>query len=151
MVGQITNAFRSRQTINPKTVLGFYATVLGLLLTATVGAVGILAQTGTRTDLIPWLLTFGAVFLVLLILGVFVVTLIDPSKLMLTQVTGSEYAAIQHRAIIGDSTVGELVGLPEALSGLADPPTGDFMVMLPEKSGSGDLIEPEPEPANEEQ
>jgi hypothetical protein len=87
-------------------VLGFYATVLGLMLTAAVAAVGVLAATDTSTNLIPWLLGFAGAVVVLLLLGVFIVTLVDPSHLMLGQISGSEYVEIQ-RATLGDSTRGE--------------------------------------------
>ena len=108
----ITRAVASRQTVNPRTVLAFYGTVLGLTFGAILGAVAILASTDTATYLIPWLLGFGGIILVLLLVAVFVVTLKDPSKLMLGQITGTEYAAI-HRAILGSSSTGEHLALIE--------------------------------------
>ncbi|MFG2037530.1 hypothetical protein [Dactylosporangium sp. NPDC048998] len=95
MLKEVTEAVRGRQTINPRTVLGFYATVLGLLLAAVVSGSAVLASTKTATWLIPWLILFAAVMFVALIAGVFVITLIDPSKLMLTQISGTEYATIR--------------------------------------------------------
>lgn len=108
MVSELTRAFQRRQTINPRTVLGFYATVLGLLLTACVAGVAVLATTKTSTYLIPWLLGFAALMVLLLLGGVFLVTLNDPTKLMLGQISGMEYAEIR-RAVIGDSVTGERV------------------------------------------
>lgn len=107
MLTQVTNAVRQRQAINPKTVLGFYATILGLLFAGTVSCVAVLASSGTDTFLIPWLVVFCAIVLVLLLSGVFIITLIDPSKLMLTQVSGADYLAIQQRTVVGDSLSGE--------------------------------------------
>jgi len=98
---------RLTKTSSPKTVLGFYATVLGFLLLACVIAVIGLAQTGTATYLIPWILLFGGGVFVALLAGVFVITLIDPSKLMLGKVSGFEYA-VMHRVKIGDSLSGEI-------------------------------------------
>jgi hypothetical protein len=109
VITQITDTIKGRQTINPKTVLGFYATVLGILLAGGVSATGFLATTDTATWLLPWILGFCAGVFVLLLVGVFAITLIDPSKLMLSQVSGTEYAAIQQRVILGDSTSGERV------------------------------------------
>lgn len=108
MITELTNAIRSRQVSNPRTVLGFYAGVLGLLLTAAVAAVGVLASTKEDTSLIPWLLGFAGLVVLLLLIGVFIVTLIDPSKLMLGQITGTEYANI-HRVVLGDSDQGSRV------------------------------------------
>jgi hypothetical protein len=102
----VTTAVRSRQTINPKNVLGFYATVIGLVLGATVGAALVLAETHTSTNLIPWILGIGLAISVLVAVGVFIINLTDPSKLMLGQITGTEYVAIQ-RAVLGDSLTGE--------------------------------------------
>lgn len=107
----MTQAVRGRQTINPRTVLGFYATVLGLMLTGTVAAVGVLASTKTYTTLIPWLLGFAGIMLFLLLSGVFIITLINPSHLMLGQITGTEFAEIQRTTTLGDSTHGERVVL----------------------------------------
>ena len=97
---------RSRYTENPRTVLAFYATVLGLVLAAVLGCVWILASTGVRTGAIPWLLGFAGAVFVALVAGVFVVTLVDPSKLMLGRVSGTEYAEIQS-VRLGDSRTGE--------------------------------------------
>ena len=117
----VWNAVHAKRTVNPKTVLAFYATVLGILLGATVTAVAILAKAHVREDLIPWLLGFAAIMVLALVMGVFIVTIIDPSKLMLTQVTGTEYAAIQRHVVVGDSATGERIGLePGALSGIID-------------------------------
>lgn len=108
MIAELTSAIRARQYSNPRTVLGFYAAVLALLLTGDIAAVGVLASTKVSTFLIPWLLAFAGTVLFLLLIGVFIVTLIDPSKLMLGQITGSEYATI-HRIVLGDSDSGQRV------------------------------------------
>jgi hypothetical protein len=105
MIVELTNAIRSRQISNPRTVLGFYAGVIALLLAGDVAAVGVLASAKIETFLIPWLLGFAGAMILLLLLGVFIVTLIDPSKLMLGQITGTEYADI-HRITLGDSDSG---------------------------------------------
>jgi hypothetical protein len=97
---------RRRYTENPRTVLGFFATVLGLILAADIAAVATLAYADVKTGLIPWLLGFAGVVFVALVGAVLVIALVDPSKLMLGRVTGSEYAEIQ-RLTLGDSRAGE--------------------------------------------
>jgi hypothetical protein len=106
MITELTNAIRSRQVSNPRTVLGFYAGVLAIVLAGDVTAVGVLASTKVAISLIPWLLGFAALLVLLLLAGVFIVTLVDPSKLMLGQITGTEYANI-HRVVLGDSDSGQ--------------------------------------------
>ena len=129
LVVEVWRAVKDKQTSSPRTVLGFYATVIGILVSACVAAAGVLAKTGTATDLIPWVLGFGGLVLLLVLVGVFIVTLIDPSKLMLGHVTGSEYAEI-HRVALGDSGAGEKLEivavltkalLTQAGEGTADP------------------------------
>lgn len=112
MISNVTQAVASRQTVNPRTVLAFYGTVLALLFAAIVGAIAVLASTDTATYLIPWLLGFGGLVFLLLISGVFAITLRDPAKLMLGQITGTEYVAI-HKAILGSSMTGEHIALVE--------------------------------------
>ena len=142
MVTQVTNAVRGRQTINPRTVLGFFATVLGILLAGTSAVVGFLVTSKVQTELVPIILAFAGGTFLLLIIAVFVVTLVDPSKLMLTQVTGTEYAAIQQHTVIGDSVRGETAEV--ILDSV--PITADSVISLP----SGEVSNPsEPPPSGE--
>ena len=107
MIGELTRAVRSRQAVNPRTVLGFYATVIGLVLVASALIVAALITSDEYGWLIPWILIFAGVLVVALVVGVFAVSLSDPSRLMLTQVTGSEYAEIQRFVVLGSSATGE--------------------------------------------
>ena len=102
----LTATVQSRQIASPKTVLGFYAGVLVILDSASLIGVGVLAETHTMVWLIPWILGFAAVAFLLLVGGVFAVNLLDPGKLMLGQITGSEYVAM-HSMPLGDSLSGE--------------------------------------------
>jgi hypothetical protein len=104
----VVNAIRTRQTTQPKTVLGFFWSSLALILGLCVTAVLILAKTNTMTNLIPFILGFGGVVFVLVLAGVFIVMLADPTKLMLGQVSGTEYFE-GHRIRLGDSERGEHV------------------------------------------
>ena len=96
----------SRRTESPRTILAFHATVIGILLTFDLGVVVSLATTGAADWLIPWVLGIGFTCAVAYAVAVFMVAKNDPSKLMLGQVTGQEYAEIQ-RVVLGDSTTGE--------------------------------------------
>jgi hypothetical protein len=116
VLAEVTSAVRNRHTVNPKTILGYFAIVLGLLLTATVGATGTLAATGVYTDAIPWILGFAGFVFLFLLIGPFVVAWKDPSKLMLTQVTGTEYVQIQQRRLLGDSDQGERLELESLMT-----------------------------------
>ena len=135
MTPQITNAFRSRQTISPRSVLGYFATVLASLLTASIPAIAILASHEDWSYLIPWILIFDAAVVLLLIAGPFIVAMIDPSKLMLTHVTGTEYAVIQQGSLVGDSRMGEVqTGTRAVLT--EDAPTIEGNLSLEEDSTS---------------
>jgi hypothetical protein len=103
---RLITSVQSRRIASPKTVLGFYAGVLAIVDSAALIATGVLSQTHTMTWLIPWILGFAAVVFVLLVGGVFAVNLLDPAKLMLGQISGSEYVAIQSLHL-GDSLSGE--------------------------------------------
>ncbi len=105
-VTELSRAMQSRRTENPKTVLAFFATVLGLVLTAVVAAAAVLAGKESLSHLVPWVLGFGGLASVALVGGVLTLAVLDPSKLMLGQVTGTEYAEIQ-RVTLGDSRTGE--------------------------------------------
>lgn len=109
MIRELTRAVTSRQAVNPRTVLGFYATVIGLALGACVFTVATLRSSEQYGWLIPWILAFGGLLVIALVAGVFVISLSDPSKLMLTQVTGSEYAEIQKYVVLGSSATGERI------------------------------------------
>lgn len=96
----------SRRTESPRTILAFHATVIGILLTFALGATATLAWSGSMDWLIPWILGLGFLTASGYAGAVFWVAKDDPSKLMLGQVTGHEYAEIQ-RVVLGDSTTGE--------------------------------------------
>ncbi len=102
-----TRSVRQSQRESPRTVLAFFATTLGLLLAFIGGTVAVLARYKTHTEAIPFLLIFGGLAFLMLVVGVFYIIMFrDPSSLMLGQVTGSEYVEIQ-RVQLGDSRAGE--------------------------------------------
>ena len=134
LIAHLTKAVQGRQTVNPRTVLGFLATVLGLVLAASISGIAIIASTKVATYLIPWLLLFCAILSVCLIAGVFIVTVLDPSRLMLGQVTGTEYAEIQ-KMVLGDSIRGERPVL--AVEGVAKSEIVEAVPTVITDSGDG--------------
>jgi hypothetical protein len=107
-VHQFTRAIRSGEYKSPKTVLGFFAGMIGIAATVLISAVWLLERTPSLRYLIPIALAlFLMVFLFVLIIVV-VITMKDPSKLMLGQISGRDYAEIQ-KVTLGDSSSGERV------------------------------------------
>ncbi|MEO0515591.1 MAG: hypothetical protein AAF086_09930 [Planctomycetota bacterium] len=90
----------------PKTVLGFFAIVIGIATTGiSILVATISAQAGLHY-LIPWILGFGGFLICGTIAGVFIAAWQDPTRLMLGQVSGSEF--IQNRKLsLGDSDSSE--------------------------------------------
>ena len=104
MAGTI-ESIRSSKTYNPKTFLAYFATALGLVLFGATTLCSVLAWTKTAVWLIPLVFCFVGLVVLFLLVGIFIVMLVDPSKVMLTQVSGTEYVEIQ-RATLGDSSTG---------------------------------------------
>jgi hypothetical protein len=105
----------------PRTVLGFCVAVFGIVVAGSFAVVIPLARYGDLRYLIGWILGFDGALTVLMLATVFLIVWKDPMRLMLGQITGSEF--IQHRRLVmGDSTAGEepetiLVQLPKVNAG----------------------------------
>jgi hypothetical protein len=98
-------AIRSKQSTAPRTVLGF---VIGMFSVVTVAAVGVtyaLVDSGS-SSLVPYVLAFIGLLAVGLIVAVLAIAWKDTSRLMLGQITGSEYESIR-RLTMGNSSTGE--------------------------------------------
>jgi hypothetical protein len=107
-VHEVTRAIRGGEYKSPKTVLGFFAGMIGIAATVLISSIWILEGTSSLRYLIPVILAvFLALFLFVLI-SVIVITVKDPSKLMLGQISGRDYAEIQ-KITLGDSSSGERV------------------------------------------
>lgn len=139
---------RSNRTENPKTVLAFFATVLGIVLTAVVLATGLLVRKGGYESAVTAVLVFGGALAVLLIGAVFTLTVKDPSKLMLGQVTGTEYAEIQ-RVTLGDSSSGERtatllpgMGAPLVIESVEPTEKDDNVIQGAALESHDDAVEP---------
>ena len=89
-------------------MLGFYAGVLAIIEVGCIAAIAVLASTDSLRYLVPYVLAFAA-FLVVVLIGIVVaINLIDPTKLQLSPVTGSEFIEYQ-RMTLGDSKSGDTV------------------------------------------
>lgn len=97
-----------RTTSNPRTILAFWGVALSVIVSGTVGTVGFLASSESRYLVLPTLI-FGGTLIVAIIVGLFVLCIVKPQRLMLGQISGTEYVAIEQR-IYGDSDNGEFVG-----------------------------------------
>jgi hypothetical protein len=107
-VHQFTRAIRSGEYKSPKTVLGFFAGMIGIAATVLISAIWLLERTPSLRYLVPiTLVVFLMIFLFVLI-SVLVITMKDPSRLMLGQISGRDYAEIQ-KVTLGDSSSGERV------------------------------------------
>jgi hypothetical protein len=77
------------------------------VLTASCVAAAIALVSTGSSGLIPFVLGFGAIVTVALGGAILVITWKDPSRLMLGQITGHEYAAIRRELTFGDDVSGE--------------------------------------------
>ncbi|WP_284744598.1 hypothetical protein [Amycolatopsis sp. RTGN1] len=131
--GELTRQVAQRSTTSPRNVLGFYASVLGIILTGTVGIVTTLATTDTYVACIPWVLGFSGFLIVLTIISVLYINIKHPANLMLGQVSGSEYAEISRVMVLGNDMAGERKVVIAESGVVADsPPPGHLGRALPE-------------------
>ena len=124
---QATRGIASGEYSRPKSVLGFYGILVGLLVTAMVSLVCVDLVYGRGVT--PYV-TAGLIFLgaltVLIVVGVFVVNITAPQKLMLGTITGSEHREIQ-QLTQGDNVSGERLEmiLPPGIEPTKALPSGE--------------------------
>lgn len=97
-----------RHTVNPRTVLGFYATIISVVFAGVLASVTTLAINDVATWLIPWILGVGFMIVISVIGVVAFINIKKPANLMLGQISGREYAEIS-RVTLGDDQSGERV------------------------------------------
>jgi hypothetical protein len=120
--------FRTTQSgehSEPKTVLGFYASVLAIVEVGVVAAIAVLASQKELRHLIEPVLIFGGVVLVALIGVVVTINVRAPMKLQLGKVTGREYIEYEQMTL-GNSITGEYIErVPRSVTSGAElsPPT----------------------------
>jgi hypothetical protein len=110
----------------PRTILGFFGIVLLLVVSGAVAAIGFLARHTGLYYLIPDILLGSIAFAVLELVAVIGIALVDPTRLMLGQMTGTEF--IEHRRLgllLGDSAYGERLELRPVQGPLKDPAPAD--------------------------
>lgn len=111
-------AIKSKRTENPKTILGFYAIIVGILAAGGVSVTVVTTVVGDPRGILLPVLVFIALVIVALLVIVIILNFRDPSRLMLGKVTGDEYVDIQ-KITLGDSNAGErpvtLVATPVGL------------------------------------
>ena len=105
-VKQAVEAVTNRESAAPRTILGFLLGMYTVLLTGAVGTVVALASADS-SGAIPYVLGFVAAITVALGVAILVITWKDPTRLMLGQITGREYAAIRRELTYGDDISGE--------------------------------------------
>ncbi len=98
----------AREIRHPRTVLGFYAVLLGLVETGVVAILLVLASQQDLHHLVPWVIGFGAVIFVAIIAVVVAMNVIDPTKLQLEPMKGREFLDYQ-RVTRGDSIGGDYI------------------------------------------
>jgi hypothetical protein len=86
--------------------LGFYWAVIAAALSATAAAIAAMAPQAKLKDVIVGILCFDGAIILIVLTGIFVLTLVDPTKLMLAQISGEEYIA-NRKLTMGDSNAGE--------------------------------------------
>jgi hypothetical protein len=101
-------AVRASQQVRPNNVLSFYVIVLLVIEGACALALGFLGGREPLHYLVPYVLGFAAISFLGILVTVIVLTVKFPEKLMLGEVSGTEYVEIQ-QATLGDSRSGEFM------------------------------------------
>ncbi|MCH4813426.1 hypothetical protein [Vreelandella neptunia] len=103
---EASHTIRNASYKSPKTILGFFAIVVGILIAGTSAVIGLLSRVESLHTYIPWILLFAAFVVVTVLVGVFVTAWKDPTVLMLGQISGHDY--IENKKLtLGDSNSGE--------------------------------------------
>jgi hypothetical protein len=121
---EATRGIASGEYSRPKTVLGFFGVLAGLFISA--GVTMIVADLIHGRGINPYVtgaLIFLGVLTAFVVIGVYIVMIKDPSKLMLGTITGKEYSEIQ-QLTQGDNVSGERIEmiLPPGVDAIADLP-----------------------------
>ncbi len=107
LLPEMSELIRSRQSSQPRTILGFLIGMSSLVTTgAVVGAIALIRSGAAALGVV--VLGVGALILTGVIIAVIRQAQKDPAGLMLGQITGAEYEAIR-RLTMGDSSHGERV------------------------------------------
>lgn len=128
---QWSRAIRAGEVSSPKTILGFFAIVLAILVGGAVSAAVALGG-GDYRFLIPIIFLFVGVVFIVLVAIVVLAMWRDPTRLMLGRMTGREYIDFV-RLTQGDSRHGEvdrrfvLPASPIVFGSGPNPPSGSAL------------------------
>jgi hypothetical protein len=98
-------SIRSRETAAPRSIVGFLLALYSVLMVGAVATVVGLVSS-SQSGLVVYVLGFIGLITVALCVAVLVITWKDPSRLMLGEVSGREYAALRYIKV-GDDVSGE--------------------------------------------
>ena len=116
----------------PKTILGFFVIVIGILGLTIYNLTVIFSENDPLQFMIPWIVLFSGVVFVLVCVGIFVTAWINPEKLMLGEVRGEVYLQML-QIKQGDSDKGEFVEETPVSTVALGQATVDQAVALPRK------------------
>lgn len=107
MLPEVNELVRSRQSSQPRTILGFLFGMSTLIMSAAV-VISVAFIESDSSAIAVSIIGVAALVVVTIIVAVIRQARSDPAGLMLGQITGSEYEAIR-RLTLGDSAEGERV------------------------------------------
>ena len=152
LIQQAIESISRRESSAPKTILGFLLGMYGVLIAASAAVIlGLVAS--DSSELVVYVLGFGALVTVALGAAVIVIAWKDPSRLMLGQVSAREYANIR-RLHLGDDKQGDQPTRVIGSTLVDERPARDMsataQIATPEDAalGPGEEVEP-PDPATE--
>jgi hypothetical protein len=107
-VQEVMRAIRSGERSAPKTVLGFLVIMTSILGSASTFAFWFFSGETALHYMVPIVFVVFIILFVTIVGAVLLICWKDPSKLMLGQITGREFALIQ-QLTLGDSNAGERI------------------------------------------
>ena len=130
----VNGFFESVRTVrgrSPKTILGFFGTAIAILVGGFVGFVWATTQNSDLAGALPWVGGFVGVVVVSLLGTTIVALFLDPSRLLLTNVSATDYVHIQREIRVGDSDSGERAVAASRTPGAMpeEPPADDVFVV----------------------
>lgn len=121
---QMSREISSGTYSRPKTVLGFFGIVLLILVAGVVGLGGVVGRYDLSDKLVWVALAFVGVVVIVILFEVFRHLRRDPTRLMLGEMSGQEFAEYQ-KMTMGDSLTGEVIEttpVPESALKVGTPP-----------------------------
>jgi hypothetical protein len=108
-LSEFIETIKASRTQSPKTILAFFAIVIGLAFAGVTSLSAVLASSPQLIWMVPYVVGFALAVIVGLLVVTVSAMFLDPSKLMLTGISGNEYVAIQRHRVLGDSLGGDQI------------------------------------------